>query len=356
MPAFNPDPSSNYIYPKIRDLESPQIKIDPVKDNVSVIQSDQGFRLSIAADRALLALTLTMTTVVAVTLTATIVLASTIAMIALIISSIALGLLFISHAYPLIRPYLPTILGRIADNIRAIVVDFFAAFTLGCFMVQDLEKKNPKNVLADGQQPILLVHGYLGHSSNWTYIRYRLQKAGLGPIFTINLGSVFQSIDGDYAQKVKQKAEEIAKITGMTKLIIIGHSMGGIVGSYYATHLAPKGSVTDIITLGSPLKGTKFSAVEVGECAQQMNYRSDFIKGLLEKIYNSEDTRYYNFASDADEIVLPNSAALLDKSKMKAPLKTHTFSDLGHVSYPLSDRIVDKMVKYIKKNQCSSQL
>lgn len=355
MPAFNPDVSSVPVSDS-QNFTPDLATIEPVKKQYSANKAveSQGFRLSAAVDRALFALTIALTAVASAALTATIVLASNIAFIALIVSSIAIGLLIISQTLSLVRPYLPTGVGRIVDNIRAIVVDFFAALTLGSFLIQDLEKKDPKTVPANGQQPILLVHGYLGHSSNWTYMRYRLQQAGLGPVFTINLGSVFQSIDGDYALKVKQKAEEIAKITGMPKLTIIGHSMGGVIASYYATHLAPKGSVTDIITLGSPMKGTKFSAIEVGECAEQMNYRSDFIKKLLDKIYSSEDIRFYNFGSEADEIILPNSAALLDASKMKSKLKTHMFSDLGHVSYPLSDMAADKMIDYIKQHQAVS--
>ena len=300
-----------------------------------------------------MALTIVAAAAVAVAFTATLILPSSIALTALIVSSVALGLLCVGHLYPIARKVLPSALRRIVDIIRAQVVEFFSIAALICFKVHDLEKKNPKKVDPNCGQPILLVHGYFGCSSSWTYMHHRLKSAGLGPVFSINLGSIFQSIDGDYAEKVKEKAEEIAKITGRKDLILVGHSMGGLISSYYAENLAPKGSVTDVITLGSPLHGTKLAPFGFGECAKQMDPNSPFIKDLHEKIYNSEYTRYFNMSSNADEVILPNNSALLDKTKMKK-LKTHTFENLGHASYPLSDRVADKLVKYIQKHQTAA--
>lgn len=85
----------------------------------------------------------------------------------------------------------------------------------------------------------------------------------MGPIYTIDLGSPFLSIE-EYAEKVKEKAKQIAHETGHTKLALIGHSMGGLVSAYYAIHLAPEGSIRSVITLGSPMQGTKVAFFGVG--------------------------------------------------------------------------------------------
>lgn len=329
-------------------------KSENTKEQLPEVKKAQGFRISIAVKRALLALTIVTAVVVAAALAATIILSSGIALTALIVSSVALGILCTEQIYTKIRKHLPSPIRHVADFIRAQVVEIFAAIALGFFKIQDLEKKNPKSEKPNNQQPILLVHGYLGSSSDWTYLHYRLKNAGLSSIFSINLGSVNQTIDGDYAQKVKQKVEEIAQITGRNDITLIGHSMGGIVSSFYAENLAPKGTVTDVITLGSPLHGTQVAKIGLGKCAKQMECSSKLLQELHEKIYDSEYTRYYNFASNADEIIIPNKSALLDQNKMKSKIKTHTFKDLGHAAYLLSDRVADKLINYIENNQIAA--
>ncbi len=77
-------------------------------------------------------------------------------------------------------------------------------------------------------RPILLVHGYLHHAKVWGLQKKWLEALGAGPIYTINLGPPFQSIR-TYAEKVSQKAQAIAQETGRNDLILIGHSMGGII-------------------------------------------------------------------------------------------------------------------------------
>jgi triacylglycerol lipase len=143
----------------------------------------------------------------------------------------------------------------------------------------DLTKKNPKKGEST-HTPILLVHGYGHNSSAWIYLCYRLKKAGFHSLYSINLGSVQNSIE-QYAEEVKRKALEIAESTGNKKLILLGHSMGGLVSAAYATHHS---NVTHLVTLGSPLKGTKIAKWGRGQSARDMEPFSPFIVDLNRKI------------------------------------------------------------------------
>src|SRR3990167_5939761 len=100
-------------------------------------------------------------------------------------------------------------------------------------------------------RPILLVHGYLHDRSAWVFLRNELCRKGFGPVYTLNLFHPLRSIR-DHAALVAKKAAEIAEQTKRDDLCLIGHSMGGLVSAWYALEIAKQGTVTDVITIGSP--------------------------------------------------------------------------------------------------------
>lgn len=199
-----------------------------------------------------------------------------------------------------------------------------------------------KSVGSSVGRPILLVHGYLHDSSAWTYMKQKLASEGFGPIYTLNLIHPFRSIRS-YAQFVAKKAEKIAEATGRKDLILVGHSMGGLVSSWYATKLAPPGTVTDVITLGSPLRGTYVAWIALGPNGSEMRPGSEFIKELQTEIARSQDIRFYHIGTKTDQLVIPSSSAWLGDRKEKH----FVVEDMGHVTLLFSKRVSKKTCQWL---------
>lgn len=193
------------------------------------------------------------------------------------------------------------------------------------------------------ERPILLVHGYLHNGSAWLYQRKALQKAGFGSIFTLNLGSPHCSVE-DYSEKVRVKVMQIERETGRSDLILMGHSMGGIVSSYYATQIAPLGSVTHLITLGSPLEGTRLSPIGVGQSALQMRYKSSFISWIRDELVQHPEIQCLHLASKNDLFIWPqDSAALIHDN---ATVKMYSYR--GHMSYLYSFEVMQDILEFLR--------
>jgi pimeloyl-ACP methyl ester carboxylesterase len=192
-------------------------------------------------------------------------------------------------------------------------------------------------------RPILLIHGYCNDGSAWTYLKHQLAKEKIGPIYTIDLGFPFRSIR-EYAMKVKKKADQIRLETNRADLILLGHSMGGLVGSLYATDFAPSETVTDVITICAPLKGTYMAKIAVGPNAKEMQYRSELTSQLHLKISNERFVRFYHIATNTDQLIIPSQSALLKNN----PSREFLFEDIGHASMLFSPRVSSLISHWLK--------
>lgn len=193
-------------------------------------------------------------------------------------------------------------------------------------------------------RPILLIHGYSHNQSGWIWLRRQLKLERLGPVYTINLYPRRGSIE-EFARQVAARAEEIERETGQSTLILIGHSSGGLVASYYAEHLAPAGKVTDIITLGTALDGTRPAVLPKGSsCLSEMRPGSTLLQELQRKRTKAKERRYYHVASLFDALVLPSQSAwsgVVDDRLLILP-------GHGHMRLLFSKRVAGQIVTWLK--------
>ena len=195
--------------------------------------------------------------------------------------------------------------------------------------------------------PILMIHGNGSNEMQWVVGRQFLSGDKYGSVFTLNLDGLLTNEDtkgiDDYAIKVNQKIDEIKKLTGRTDVTLIGHSMGGLIASYYAENLSKSSNtqVDRVITISSPWHGspllrrvTKITETHLPSLFkdpkryQQMNNANGFLDTLRDQALESEQKkirRYYSIYSDADMLVFGKSGSL-------PASHTKSYSYLGHFS------------------------
>jgi pimeloyl-ACP methyl ester carboxylesterase len=231
----------------------------------------------------------------------------------------------------LIQRFLPSSnpLHTVASFIKSAAREAFSLLVLTAYLPLDLEKLDPtKKECVQGKLPVLLVHGFLGASNNWIFLRRRLVEAGVKNIFSVNLGDPRLGID-TYTEVITEKIKEIQEKTGSKQVILIGHSMGGLVCKNYAH--ANSQTVRSIITIGSPLKGTqtaRFGSI-FSDSARDMVPGSDFLTKM--ENFTEPSTQ---IASSCDEIVIPNSSAQGGKEE------DSVIDDAGHVGLLFSGKTV----------------
>lgn len=201
----------------------------------------------------------------------------------------------------------------------------------------------PSSDQIDGT-PILLLNGYGGFGSTWEGHKKSLAKAGLGPIYTMNVPSLV-SIKTN-AKQVQAVVERIQRETGSKDLILIGHSKGGLVAAYYATVLANKGqaNIEKVITLGSPFRGSPIAHLGIGKDAAEMRPGSDLLKDLQERIQTSTRPIFFHIGSTMDLVAPARSALLGNNSEHELCIDY-----IGHTGLLFDRMVTDKVIEWIKK-------
>jgi pimeloyl-ACP methyl ester carboxylesterase len=132
------------------------------------------------------------------------------------------------------------------------------AYPLGFFTPNVPEKHDPH-----GGPPIILLHGFFHNRGCFFVLFWRLRRYGYKNIYPLNLKPTTASINvsGD---KLAVAIEAISQTAGNRKVIVVGHSMGGLVArACLKSH--PDVPIFKLITVATPHIGTRAAWLGYGE-------------------------------------------------------------------------------------------
>lgn len=155
--------------------------------------------------------------------------------------------------------------------------------------------------------PIVFIHGIIGHVGHWEkvmktmvgsnfhemryyendtiYHNYFLDEPDhwLWSVSYYTMNPIEESFLGDmtlYARRLQRMIHLIKKMTGQKKVVLIAHSMGGLVARKYMTlDQECWNSVHKILTVGTPNEGVGTSIPVVGQL-EDLRRGSDFLEQL----------------------------------------------------------------------------
>ncbi|GGY86473.1 esterase/lipase family protein [Pseudoduganella plicata] len=178
---------------------------------------------------------------------------------------------------------------------------------------------------ANGRLPVLLIHGYGCNGGYWRPLRGMLMREGVSHD-TVDLEPVTAGID-DYADAVEAAVHRLRAATGAPRLVIVGHSMGGLVTRAWLRKYgaAAETCVARVVTVGTPHHGTALASLGIGRNAAQM--RTD--AGWLAQLDADDRGRRALFTSIwswHDNIVAPQTSCRLPGARNIA------LAGIGHVA------------------------
>lgn len=187
--------------------------------------------------------------------------------------------------------------------------------------------------------PIVLVPGFACNRGYWRFFLRFLAKEGFGPVYAVTLEPVLGRID-ENAALLADKVEAICRTTDAQKVILIGHSMGGLTIRAYL-HEGGAKRIAGVITLGSPHHGTRIAEdVKVlGACLREMCPGSEWAAALNAHEAQPCPVPITAIVTPQDNIVYPQSSAVLRYPNAR----NRTVKGVGHLEMIVS-RPVMKLV------------
>ena len=110
--------------------------------------------------------------------------------------------------------------------------------------------------------PIVLIHGYMSGADCWDDFIPLYEQLGyeLGKnLFNFAYSDEEHPAKGDcvdYATRLSQTIDQILTTTNKPKVILVVHSMGGLISRYYIEQLNGADKVAKLIMLGTPNRGS----------------------------------------------------------------------------------------------------
>ncbi|SDH54539.1 MULTISPECIES: triacylglycerol lipase [unclassified Duganella] len=171
--------------------------------------------------------------------------------------------------------------------------------------------------------PVLLIHGYACNSGYWLPMSKLLAQARISH-YGIDLEPPGASID-DFAPQVQAAVERLRRETGSAQVIIVGHSMGGLVVRAYLRRYG-NAQVARVVTLGTPHHGTALANLGPGSNAAQMRRHSEWLGTLAASEANTQRMLFSSIYSVHDNIIAPQDSSDLPGAR------NLVFGAIGHVA------------------------
>jgi triacylglycerol esterase/lipase EstA (alpha/beta hydrolase family) len=170
--------------------------------------------------------------------------------------------------------------------------------------------------------PVLLVHGYGANGGFWAQLAALLEAQGFSHA-TVDLEPVFGDIEA-YAPQLEQAVQALLQASGSAKVVIVAHSMGGLVARAWLRRFGAD-RVARIITLATPHHGTDLAHMGPGHNARQMRRDAEWL-ARLDAADREQRSLFTSIYSWHDNIIAPQDSCHLPGARNIA------LAGIGHVA------------------------
>ena len=212
-----------------------------------------------------------------------------------------------------------------ASAIRLFLYEFYSSMRASSYEMLrplglQLQPPSPSQLCT---LPVLLLHGYACNSGFWRPLSAQLRQAGISH-YAIDLEPLGAAID-ELVPQVHAAVERLCTAAGSAQVVIVAHSMGGLVArAYLRAHGA--GRVARVVTLGTPHDGTVMAHLGLGRNAAQMRRGSAWLYALAQSDVDLQRGLFTSIYSVHDNIVAPQQSCILPGARNLA------FGAVGHVA------------------------
>lgn len=198
----------------------------------------------------------------------------------------------------------------LAGLVRGLATSFASqAFLLLSYPLGWLPPRAPSGPIAPDEPVVVCLHGLYHNPAGFLALRPALRRAGFARVLTLGYGSFGTDFESVAARLL---AELRHSVPGQRPLVLIGHSLGGLLVRRLMAETDIAGRVRVAVTLGSPHRGSKLAALALGRLGRSLRPGEPLIAGLA-ALPDPPDARLTALVSPLDNMVMPLSGLAIDR-------------------------------------------
>jgi len=187
--------------------------------------------------------------------------------------------------------------------------------------------------------PIILLHGLFQNRSCLFWLQHRLRSAGYRQVISINTPP-WRDLE-TLTELLAKKVDELRIRLKVDKVILVGHSMGGMIARNYVQNRGGAANVERVVTLGSPHHGSKLAPFALSPMGKTLLPGSEFLRR-----FNSgpwpQDLPIVSVYTRYDNIVMPAELARMDGAR------SVELDGMGHTALLFHPRSLQTVVEALK--------
>ncbi|WP_027715622.1 triacylglycerol lipase [Desulfuromonas sp. TF] len=191
-----------------------------------------------------------------------------------------------------------------------------------------------------GDTPVLLLHGLFHNRACWLWARFRLRNRGYKALYAINLPPWYDV--ERLTERVSKKVDELRHSSGVDKIHLVGHSMGGMIARNYIQLRGGEQKVEACVLLSCPNGGSKLVPFALTPLGKHLLPGSEFLQRLAAAPLPTE-VRLTAIVNRHDNMILPFENGRL------AGVRNIELTGMGHASVLYRSRAIEAIAQSIRE-------
>lgn len=152
-----------------------------------------------------------------------------------------------------------------------------------------------------GRPVTVLIHGYMARPWMFWLMGLRLRLRGVPNVMTFGYRSRGAG-PGELAEKLRDFMLKVRAGTGINDVVLVGHSLGGLIAHEYARKHGAGGDVKAVVAMAAPFRGSRLSALAVTSLGRSLGPDNPIFPEIIRTKVNAPFVSIY---SRYDQFVLP---------------------------------------------------